>query len=399
MSSLLRPSLANNLWKMHVVRLFFWMHFMSSVLVPFFRDWGGISYTQIFTLNAWFMFCNFLLEVPTGTIADVFGRRTSLILGCLAAVVGWLTYSSIPDFRVFLVGEVLLATSMTLISGADEALIYDSLDQLGRRDEAQRIFGRLESAKLAGIIIGALAGGFIAATFGLRAPMLAQCIPNLIAAATAFSLKEPPRPRATRSLEAYRRTLGAGLRHLRDHRTLRVLAADMVTAATLAWLIIWLYQPQLERVGIGMRYFGLVHGAMCAGQILLLSNIDRVAAFLGSQRRYLFLSAIAPGFAYLALGLSNHLPVVVAAIVGAAAFGLSRPAVFMAHMNASIPSEQRATVLSSISMLRTLAVAVANPLAGWLVDWSMQGALITLGIVALVVATVSRVEEAHLVAH
>ncbi|HVM96683.1 MAG TPA: MFS transporter, partial [Candidatus Acidoferrales bacterium] len=173
MSAALHPNIGGNLWKMHVVRLFYWMHFMASVLVPFYRDWGHISYTQIFTLNAWFMFCNFLLEVPTGTVADVFGRKTSLILGCFTAVAGWLTYSSTPDFRVFLVGEVLLATSMTLISGADEALIYDTLDHLGRRNEAQRIFGRLESSKLAGIIVGALAGGFIATSFGLRAPMLA----------------------------------------------------------------------------------------------------------------------------------------------------------------------------------------------------------------------------------
>jgi len=65
---------ANNVWKLNAVRLFFWLHFMASVLVPFFRDWGGISFTQIMLLNAWFMFWNFLLEIPTGTVADFWGR-------------------------------------------------------------------------------------------------------------------------------------------------------------------------------------------------------------------------------------------------------------------------------------------------------------------------------------
>ena len=62
---------ANNIWKLYAVRLIFWMHFISAVLIPFYRDWGSISFTQIFFLNAWFMLCNFFLEVPTGTIADV----------------------------------------------------------------------------------------------------------------------------------------------------------------------------------------------------------------------------------------------------------------------------------------------------------------------------------------
>jgi MFS family permease len=391
-------TLENNLWKMRAVRLFFWMHFFASVLVPFFRDWGGITFTRIFLLNAWFMFWNFLLEIPTGTIADRFGRKTSVALAALVAGVGALVYSSTPRFPVFLCGEVLFATAFTLMSGADEALVYDTLEQLGRSAESKRQFARLESFKLAGIISGALCGSLIAARLGVRAPMLLQALPCLLAFLMALSLVEPGDGHggARRAL-AYHELLRSGIRFFRTHAVLRVLAADMVGSATIAWLIIWLYQPQLERVGIGIAFFGIMHAGMCIGQILLLNSIERVEALTGSRTRYLLLSAVVPGVAYLVLALAAGPVPTILAILAAATFGLSRPALFISYMNKYIPSEQRATVLSTVSMLRTLAVAVLNPIAGWLIDHSMAMALAVFGVVAIGLAFVTRVEEDHLI--
>ena len=54
---------ANTIWKMYAIQSLYWMHFISSVLIPFFQDWGGLSFTGIMLLNAWFMLWNFLLEI------------------------------------------------------------------------------------------------------------------------------------------------------------------------------------------------------------------------------------------------------------------------------------------------------------------------------------------------
>lgn len=392
----LEPSLANNLWKMQAVRLCLWMHFVAAVLVPFYRDWGGLTYTRIFTLNAWFMLWSFLLEVPTGTIADLFGRRTSIILAGVVSSVAFLVYGSVPDFRVFLLGDLLIAMAATLSSGADEALVYDSLEQLGRTEQAQKTYGRLESFKLAGIVLGALLGALIAARWGLRATMLLQSIPAAVAAFLALTLVEPSGRSTSRSLQAYVRTLRSGVSYLWRHPTLRVLTTDMVGSVTIAWLIIWLYQPQLERVGIGIGVFGVVHAAMCVAQILVLGNLDRLERVLGSKRRYLLLSALMPGLAYLGLATASQAASVVGYILVAAMFGLTRPTVFLAFMNAHIPSEQRATILSAVSMARTLSVAIVNPFAGMLADWWMNGALIVFGLAALIVALATRAGATHL---
>ena len=153
------------------MRFFFWLYLPASIGVPFFREWGRLSFTEILLIQAWFMVWNFLLDVPTGAIADHLGRRVSIAsAGVLMAVGSWV-YASVPRLPVFLLGEVLFAAALTLISGADEALVYDTLKSLKREGEATRIISALEGWKLAGILIGAPAGGLIAGGFGLRAPL------------------------------------------------------------------------------------------------------------------------------------------------------------------------------------------------------------------------------------
>jgi MFS family permease len=123
-----RAAFASNVRKLYAIRFCFWFHTVSAVLVPFFRDWGGVPLGGILLLNAWFMAWNFLLEVPTGSVADRFGRKLSLCLGSALGVAGTLIYVSAPRIEVFVVGEIVFALSYTLNSGADEALLYDSLD-------------------------------------------------------------------------------------------------------------------------------------------------------------------------------------------------------------------------------------------------------------------------------
>lgn len=142
---------AANIPRLCVIRLLFWMHFMSAVIVPFFRDWGGIELSTILFLNGWFMAWNFLLEVPTGTIADRFSRKTSIVLGLALGAVAMAIYVSAPRLEVFLLAEVVGAFAYTLLSGADEALIYDSLEADGRTGDAERVFARIESFKLTGL--------------------------------------------------------------------------------------------------------------------------------------------------------------------------------------------------------------------------------------------------------
>ncbi len=387
-------SVSANLWKLNLIRLLFWTHFISAVLIPFYRDWGGLTYTQILLVNAWFMVWNFLLEIPTGTVADVLGRRASLVLGALVGVVAALVYVSSPALPRFLFAEILFAGSFTLMSGADEAMLYDTLRDLGRTDEATRRFGLLASSQQAGIVLGALLGGVIAGQFGLRAPLALQTIPMALAGVVAFTLVEPTVSRRTER-PRFRAVLTVGIETFLRHPVLRVLAFDMVTVGALAWAIIWLYQPLLEGVGIGIAWFGVAHSCLSLGQILFLSQLDRLQSVLG-RRRLLAAGPLALGVSYWVLGTSTSAPVTCIAILAAAALGLSRPPLFVAWMNPHIDSHHRATVLSVVAMFRTLAIAIVNPVAGWMADHSLPMTMRVLGTASLLIAFLSPVGQRHL---
>src|SRR5512139_2273559 len=77
-----RP-MQGNLWKAYAGSCLKNMQFFGALAVPYFLDWLRVDYTRMFLLQAWFLFWILALEIPTGIIADKFGRRVSVASGCL----------------------------------------------------------------------------------------------------------------------------------------------------------------------------------------------------------------------------------------------------------------------------------------------------------------------------
>jgi MFS family permease len=383
--------LEGNIVKLAAVRFLCWMHLMSAVIIPFFREWGRLSFVQIFALQTWFMLMSFLMEVPTGAVADRFGRKVSVALGGFLLAAASLLYGSVPHLAVFVAAEALFAVAVALISGADEALAYDSLLACGREREASRVMSRLEAAKLAGILAGALVGAVVASRLGVRWPMLLQAAPLGVSGLIALGLTEPPRGRKEAAEGgSYLHLLSGGLHHFRSAPELRALAFDQVACATVAWLVIWLYQLQLGRVGVPLAAFGVVHATMGLGQITLLSRVARVERAVGGRARLVRLTALVPALAMLGLAATTNVAASIVLIVAAATAGLGRPPLFSGPINRLIPSERRATVLSAVSAARTLAVGMLYPAVGAMLDRSLVAALAFVGVLGLAAAAFAR---------
>jgi MFS family permease len=387
---------SGNVWRLEAVRALFWTHFMAAVLVPFYTQWGGLTLTGVMLLNAWFMAWNFALEIPTGAVADFFGRKWSIVLGAATTAVACLVYASTPRYTVFLVAEVVFALGYCLVSGADEALLYDSLVADGREAEASRRIARLHSAQLVGIVAGALGGAVIAERLGVRAPMLCQAIPIGLAAVLATTLVDPTTPVAHTHEGSYRSLVFSGLVRLRGDARLRVLVADMILPSALVWTLIWLYQPLLARAGVDQAWFGPMHAALCVAQIVVLRSVDRLARAVGGRATYLRLAAAIPGLAMLGLAIPLPPLATVALVMLAMAFGLSRMPIASSVLNAGVAAPVRATMLSTVSMLRTLAICLVNPVTGFLADRSLGTTMAALGAATLVVALASPLRERHL---
>lgn len=389
-------SLQSNIWKAYIFQLLISLHFIGGVLIPFFTDWGKVSFFQIMILQSWFVLWSFVLEIPTGVIADFFGRKTSLILACLVNALGAFVYVIKPNFLFFLMGEFIWASAIALLSGAYEAFIYDSLKAIGQENQSKKVFGKFNSFHMIGLMIAAPFGSIIAASFGLRWTMLLMVVPFTVAFFIALTFREPKTEERPESLR-YLQILLSGIKYFYKHKILRILALDGIVIAILCFFLIWTYQLLLKQLNVGLVYFGLIHALISGSQIVIVNNFERLENFFGSKSRYLTFSAFISGIAFVFLGVNVYVIPAILGILVISGFGLSRFVLISNYMQKHINSFNRATVLSTIVMFRKLGMAICYPLVGLLVGWSLSYTLIVLGVITIVFSLIPKTKESYLI--
>ncbi|MHA1520521.1 MAG: MFS transporter [Promethearchaeota archaeon] len=390
-----------NILKLYIMRMFASIHFFGSVMILFFEDWGQISFTEIMILEAFFTGGIFLLEVPTGTIADKFSRRSSLILSHFVEILAILIYVSTPNFYVFALAEITWALAVALHSGAFDAIVYDTLVELKQEKRSKHIMSRMQIFGLSTMIIRSISGGIIAQVFGLRVTMLYSAVPLVIAFGISLSLEEPSTHQESKKdkpWEIFRK----GCANIKQNRSLQKLIADSVVISVIAYYILWIWQKRMMVLDVNVNRFGFIHSGMILAQILLLNlfrPLERLMESKGWNRVKLAVvkgTAVGTGIGFLLMGLFNTTWVVILGTLLGAGFGLSRRTILNNYMQKHIASEQRATTISTVSMIRMVILLCLNIFVGFAVEWNMQATLIGLGVLAVVWGVISRVTESDL---
>jgi MFS family permease len=384
----------------HKLYLFSFIHqlvFFGALAVPFFLDWAKIDYTRIFILQAWYSFWIFALEVPTGVVADKLGRKYSLALGCLASALGFGLYAAINSYPNFLLCEFLIAMGAALLSGADKALLYDTILELKKKKEARAYLARYDAAGTLGIVVSMPFGSFIAGSAllpypaVLALPMFLTSATGLISIFVALSLHEPERKKPVENPLK----LGIdGFKYILKTKLLREISLNYVLISATTFFMFWLYQTLLRDTPIGIVYYGLVGAGINIFAMLLLLNLKRLESIFG-MKRLIFLSALLPALFYLAVAFFRNIPMIFAAIFIVTGLRLLRAPVLTDFMNRYITSKNRATVLSGIAMLDRLVIALFYPVVGLLLDKSLTFVLLLLGVATLIFALTTRIGERH----
>ena len=103
-----------------------------------------------------------IFEVPTGIFSDFIGRKKTIILGSLASVFAIISYALADSFAMLALGAVFEGIELSLFSGNNDALLYDTLRQGKKTGRFSDLLGKLSSMCQAGLGISALIGGFVA---------------------------------------------------------------------------------------------------------------------------------------------------------------------------------------------------------------------------------------------
>jgi MFS family permease len=385
----------SNIWKSYIFQLFMGCHMVSGVLLPFFLVWGRLTFIEVMILQSYFTIMIVIFEIPCGAISDYISRKFSLFLGGLTTAFAALIYSTIPNIFIFMIGETLFALGFALVSGTDQALTYDTLRILEREDEISKIMARNKSFFLIGISIAAPIGSLITLFFPLQYAMTFMFFPFIIAAFIAITLQEPNHTLEKKTLK-YLSIVKSGFKQIRRNKILRILAFDFIMVDVLVFLLIWTYQLYLEVLLISLTLFGFVAAAMTLAEMFFCNLVPKLEKHSKNKRQLLVIYTLIPGIAYILIAFIIFAPLGILLIIIIIGFGFSRSIIFINGINKNIEKENRATVLSTISMIRSFIITILYPVIGILVMWNLNYTFIILGISIILIALLSSVKNEHL---
>ncbi len=338
----------------------------------------GFSLFELGILEGTFHITSFLMEVPTGAVADLRGRRQSRVLGRVFALFSLLFLRFSSSLALQMCGFALGAVSYNLESGAGEALVYDSLKFTGREGAYKRVAGKRELLYQGAMASAVPLGGFIAFRTGYDMVFLLMAVVILLSLFNALLFSEAPCGRTRNHedgllLKKIARSLAhqcsESLKVIKGNPRIALLIVFTESVFAFATTFYYYIQTYWKTEGMSESRMGLIFAAQC-----IFSGLCGLASHRAEKR-------------FGETGLLTALPLIQLICLWGIALspwkspffiltGLSEGILFIAvsdYINRDIPSALRATILSFQSMVFSLLMIFLFPLLGWIGDrWSLQ---------------------------
>lgn len=386
--------MTGNIHKLTLINFCTRFHLYLHVYALLLQD-RGLTLLQVSTIESVMVGTIFLMEIPTGVLADRIGRKWSIVLSVFFMLCGELLFLFSRSYPLYLVMALLTGTGFAFASGAIEAMIYDSLPGHDRESVMKRVMGRYSSVGQIAFFISPILGAIIVSDltevrFNVAIGLTAAAL--LIGFLISLTLVEPPNvwtAERQRIVMIFRNGIAA----IRTNPRLRRLVMLVVLTTPFGGtLMTTLAAPYLTQNSVSPLMIGL---ALSFGSLLAAftqHNAWRVEKKLG-ERWGLASLVLLPGFSYLLLALIANPVAGWLMIVWMYGTNDMKSPLVSAYQNAMITADSRATVLSLINMVMSLFVAVVAPLYAAIATRSLPLAFSVMGGVILLAGVLLRVDQ------
>ncbi len=356
--------LQHNIIKIYLMAFFQSAMVITAIYVPLLQGYG-LSMSEVMQTQALFALTIAFCEVPSGYLADLWGRKRAILSGAILCAIGFGMLFFARTFWEFMAYELILGVGISLNSGADLALLYDTQSHLNRNKSnqscSQHIAKLISLEGLAGAVAAILAS--LLTLWSLQLVVLVQAIIGLAPVLIAITLVEAPRHISVNG----HRDNAQQIKSVITNKPLVLSIALAIIAFNLAAIYgFWLYQKFWESRGIPLSCFGYLWASHCIIRGVAARFANQVEMFLGSQKT-LMMIALLNLFGLAGMALCPGLTGVFVAFVLPVARGLS--SVILADgLNKRLDGEFRATVNSIVSLGFRGIFIVTGPFLGVLVD-------------------------------
>ncbi len=340
--------------------------YFVPIMIVFFQDLG-LSYSEIFWIYTIGSVFSFLIEIPTGLIADIFGKRKSVIVSRFFIFLSFLIFGFASGFWVLVLANVLYEFGKSFRSGTETAYVFDYLKQ--DRDSPsytyvkanQKFYARLSEAVATAI------GGFLAVNFGFNFVFFIASVPalvNFLQTLTWRKIKENEEKYQFKQSVLF---AWDSLKSVFQNKILSKIVFNILIFSSTLFATDKFIQPYMQAVGIEIAYFGLIYSASLLLIAFFVKYISKLEEKFSDEKVMNYITAIAIiPLLILATGYQGVLGVVLFFALLAAENVRSPIANTVFHGN--IDSQNRATMGSILELMRTSGKLIILPLAGYFTD-------------------------------
>jgi len=356
------------LWSFYIFDfLFSATAFYMPIYVLFFQN-QGISIAEIGLIFIAYRVSKIIFEIPTGVIADVYGRKFSTILGSLLTYIIWVLISFSSNFESILILYIVMGFSFTFISGAQDAWIYDWLKYNRSKKLYTRYVSRSTMINSLGYIISPLIGGFLAKIISLNYILLITGIFGIIFSLLWIPIKNENfyRKKIIKKSDFWK-TFREALSFIKKTPLFLYLIIGATSYSILYSVWELIEQPFLFSIGNSYELIGIIIAIMAflgfISPIISMklenkfSNIDKIL-FFDFIAYSLFISI------YFLRETSFY--IIISVLLLAWLFHNIPGPFFRTELNKLMPSKVRATVLSFNGILYSLAFIIGLSLSSLL---------------------------------
>mgnify|MGYP000976879816 FL=1 len=353
----------HNIIKMYFLKGVLWFMLSMPIIILFFKE-NGLSLTEIMTLQAAYSLTVALFEVPSGYLADMFGRKSCIVFSTIFSFVGFLFFCFFSGFYYFLVAQILVGFAGSLISGSDSAIIYDTLLQINNKDRYAKIEGRNYAIGNFSEATAGIFGGFLAVS-SIYLPVYAQTAFIFLSIPIAFTLVEPEINNITSSKNSL-------------HSIFILVKSTLVQNSKLRWLIVyssamgvatlsmaWFSQPFFIAIDLPLVLFGIFWALLNFSSGISSYN-SHFFSNKFSYRALIYFSVIM-SLSFFLLGFSIITYGLVFIFIIYFLRGIVTP-ILRNEINKITSSNIRATVLSVRSFIIRVSFAILAPILGFIAE-------------------------------
>jgi MFS family permease len=376
-------------------RLLFNCRFYYPIFTVLFLDLG-LSIAEFAALNVIWAITIVLLEVPSGALADQFGRRRLMVLAgwLMVAEMSVLCLMPVGNHEVvlwlFVINRILSGAAEACASGADEALAYDSLPKGQHATLWPKVMASLSRAMALGFIISSISGSVlydhshvsallqwlgihdVSRTVTMKVPLVLNFLTGVVCLLVCLRMTESPRTTLKASFskrvrDAVTGILATGRWIWQTHAALKIIVLGLVFDSIIR-LFLTVASNFYRLVGVGETWYGVIGTVASMLGLLTAGLMERCTSHFTMVRNFTGLALVIFGSLLAAAHPQPGWPGVV--LIMPLMLGMRFLQFFLSHyLNAEVSSERRATALSFRGMTMNLAYGSMTLLFGWHTHW------------------------------